>query len=55
MLLDKINAVCGFSIRMELLRAVRVDNLTGREKDLTAPEANLWVRVCDELRANTTQ
>lgn len=46
---DRAVAECGFSLRQELARVVLIENLTGRERDLTAPEANLWADVCQSL------
>jgi hypothetical protein len=43
----------GFSVRIEPTRAVRVDNSTGAERDLTAPEANLWADACQQFKAST--
>jgi hypothetical protein len=46
---DKAVGLCGFSLRQEPRRVVLIENLTGRERDLTAPEANLWADACQRL------
>jgi hypothetical protein len=46
---DKAVTVCGFSLRQEPTRVVLIENLTGRERDLKASEANLWADVCQSL------
>ncbi len=43
--IDNVIATCGFSLRQEPRRVVLVENLTGEERELTAPEANLWADV----------
>jgi hypothetical protein len=48
MSLTKVIAECGFELRREPTKVVLVD-LTGREREPTAPEINLWADVCQRL------
>jgi hypothetical protein len=48
MSLAKVIAECGFELRQEPTKVVLVD-LTGREREATAPEVNLWADVCQKL------
>ena len=37
--------ICGFGVKVQGTRYVRVDNVTGAERDLSAAEGNLWAHV----------
>jgi hypothetical protein len=48
MSIEKVHDECGFSLRVESARVVLVTS-AGAERDLTAPEANLWADVCQKV------
>lgn len=54
MSLAKVVAECGFQLRQEPTKVVLVD-LTGREKEATAPEVNLWADACQTLLKDDKQ
>jgi hypothetical protein len=48
MSIEEVRNECGFSLRVESARVVLVTS-AGAERDLTAPEANLWADVCQKV------
>jgi hypothetical protein len=43
--MEEMTRICGFWVKVQGKRYVRVDNVTGAERDLSAAEGNLWAYV----------
>jgi len=50
---EKVVRICGFSVEELGTQYVRVDNITGEKRELSAGEGNLWADVWQAFRDNS--